>query len=445
MVPIGLSVAVAVLLAKAPTVKLLLSWRGAGRTRDRAPAVWNTAVRMPWFGVVWGCQSGIVAGPTTVGIFLLVTGKSLLTGLGMLIAGVLGGLAGLVAIAFLMELGLRPMLEDVARCLPPEFEPGARAWRLQAKALAPLPLVTLFSALAVGAYVDLVARGFFRLILAVGIALATIAVAGFVFWVVNRSLLDPLDDLLAATRRVAEGDITTPVARVTADELGALASGFNRMLGQLRRHEQDLHESRARIVVAADEARRRVERDLHDGAQQHLVLLNLKLGLLVRRIADDAETVKLVEELREDLHRAQTELRALAHGIYPQVLSSDGLGAALREAAATAAIPTEASVDGIGRHRPELEAAVYFCCLEALQNAAKHAGEGATARILLSENDGAFRFEVVDTGAGFDAAAAAESSGLQGMTDRIGAIGGELSVHSDPTRGTRVTGSVPVG
>jgi hypothetical protein len=91
-----------------------------------------------WFGVVWGCQSGIVAGPTTVGIFLLVTGKSLLTGLGMLIAGVLGGLAGLVAIAFLMELGLRPMLEDVARCLPPEFEPGARAWRLQAKALAPL-------------------------------------------------------------------------------------------------------------------------------------------------------------------------------------------------------------------------------------------------------------------------------------------------------------------
>jgi signal transduction histidine kinase len=175
------------------------------------------------------------------------------------------------------------------------------------------------------------------------------------------------------------------------------------------------------------------------------VLLNLKLGLLVRRIADDAETVKLVEELREDLHRAQTELRALAHGIYPQVLSSDGLGAALREAAATAAIPTEASVDGIGRHRPELEAAVYFCCLEALQNAAKHAGEGATARILLSENDGAFRFEVVDTGAGFDAAAAAESSGLQGMTDRIGAIGGELSVHSDPTRGTRVTGSVPVG
>jgi signal transduction histidine kinase len=109
-----------------------------------------------------------------------------------------------------------------------------------------------------------------------------------------------------------------------------------------------------------------------------------------------------------------------------------------------AAIPTTVSCDGVGRYRPELEAAVYFCCLEALQNAAKHAGDGARAELHLTHHDRRLRFEIKDNGAGFDQSIAAASTGLQNMGDRIGALGGTLEIESVPGRGTRIAGSIPV-
>jgi signal transduction histidine kinase len=225
-----------------------------------------------------------------------------------------------------------------------------------------------------------------------------------------------------------------------------VALGFNEMAERLAEHDVELRASRARIVAASDEARRDVERDLHDGAQQYLVLLELKLGRLTRAVADDdlEAASTLTAEVREDLGRALSELRDLAHGIYPAVLESDGLPGALQAAAERSSIPVTVDSDGVGRYTQELEAAIYFCCLEALQNAAKHAGEGAKASVRLSQADGHVQFEVVDDGRGYDAAAVGPSAGLQNMADRIGALGGALQIESTPGAGTTVRGAVPI-
>ncbi len=269
-----------------------------------------------------------------------------------------------------------------------------------------------------------------------------------------RNALAPVGDLARGTQEVARGNLEVSIPVTSTDELGELAASFNEMVEGLREREalrgenvglvEELRASRARIVAASDAARQHVERDLHDGAQQNLVLLNLKLGQLERAAAGDAELQELVVESRTELGRALGELRDLAHGIYPQILTSDGLAAALTEASANSAIPVTIDGDGTGRYAPEIEAAAYFCCLEALQNASKHAGEGATARVTLSENAGELRFEVVDDGAGFDRGATDGSAGLQNMADRIGALGGRMQIESRPGQGTRVSGSVPV-
>jgi signal transduction histidine kinase len=259
----------------------------------------------------------------------------------------------------------------------------------------------------------------------------------------RRSLVSPLLELLGGMNRAGAGDLDVQLPLTSADELGTARLHFNAMVAALRHSIEGLRAAQARIVTASAEARRRVERDLHDGAQRTLGLASVNAERLAREVEADPEVGDLVAEIRVDLDNALAELRDLARGIYPQVLTSDGLGPALADVAQGAAIPTSVDCDGAGRYPPELEAAIYFCCLEALQNAAKHAGEGASARITLSQANGELRFEVADDGAGFDAAAA-ESSGLQGMADRIGALGGRLRVESAPGRGTRVAGLVPV-
>jgi signal transduction histidine kinase len=146
--------------------------------------------------------------------------------------------------------------------------------------------------------------------------------------------------------------------------------------------------------------------------------------------------------MRSILAAALAEMRDLAHGIYPAALENDGLAAALAEAAARASLPTKLEVGGIGRASRDIETAVYFCCLEALQNASKHAGDGASATVTLAEQDETLIFTVADDGVGF--IQAADGHGLHNMRDRIGALGGEVSIDSTPGRGVTVSGSVPV-
>jgi signal transduction histidine kinase len=206
----------------------------------------------------------------------------------------------------------------------------------------------------------------------------------------------------------------------------------------------ELRESRQRLVTAGDEARRRLERNLHDGAQQDLVALAIKLKLAGGVLGDDAkEARELLEELQADTANALQNLRDLARGIYPPLLADLGLVAALNAQAGKSPVPVTVRADGIGRFPQDTEAAVYFCCLEALQNTAKYARASA-ARITLSAADGALTFAVSDDGAGYDSARTPMGSGLRNMADRLAALGGRLEVRSAPGAGTTVTGRLPV-
>lgn len=206
----------------------------------------------------------------------------------------------------------------------------------------------------------------------------------------------------------------------------------------------ELHASRARIVAAAQLARRRVERDLHDGAQARLVLAHLKLSLLRETIETDSPAGALVLDVAADLREALSELRNLARGVYPAVLETDGLPGALGDLVRRSPLPARLTVGDVGRLPRELEAEVYFCCSEALQNAGKHAGDGARVDVRLDVIENALRFEVADDGRGCDVSVIRTNAGLQNMADRIGALAGELRLESRPGRGTRVVGRVPL-
>ncbi len=225
-----------------------------------------------------------------------------------------------------------------------------------------------------------------------------------------------------------------------------LDSALQSTLDEVRRQAEELRASRARIVAASDAARRQIERNLHDGAQQHLVALAVNLRL-ARQIAESdlAVAKKMLEQLSHDLQDAVQELRSLAHGIYPPLLVDRGLREALSAAGGRAALPTDVSAEGIGRYTPEIEAAVYFCCLEAMQNAGKHAGDDSTISVRVWEEEGVLLFEVADNGAGFDPSKReSPGAGFVNMGDRVGAIGGTFGVQSAPGRGTRVSGRIPV-
>ena len=225
-----------------------------------------------------------------------------------------------------------------------------------------------------------------------------------------------------------------------------LDSALQASLAELAQRNEELQASRLRIVQAADESRRAIERNLHDGAQQHLVALAVKLGLAAQ-IAEDGDSdmiVTLMSDLRSDVQITITELRELAHGIYPPLLRDRGLGEALRAAASRSPLACGVQMETDGRYPEEVEAAVYFCCLEAMQNAGKHAGDGATLTVRISRAEESLCVEVRDDGAGFDAAVAEQGHGFVNMRDRLGAIGARLEVASRPGAGTRISAAIPL-
>jgi signal transduction histidine kinase len=204
-----------------------------------------------------------------------------------------------------------------------------------------------------------------------------------------------------------------------------------------------LRTSRQRLLTAHDEERRKLERNLHDGAQQQIVALTVKLGLLERLVVPESEQVRSIAgELQQDATQALEELRDLARGIYPPLLADRGLVAALESQARKSSVAVTVEGDGIGRYAREAEAAVYFCCLEALQNVAKYA-EASRATVSLSDGEGRLAFAVSDDGVGFDTRASSYGTGLQGIADRLAALDGSFEVRSAPGAGTTVRGAVP--
>jgi signal transduction histidine kinase len=208
---------------------------------------------------------------------------------------------------------------------------------------------------------------------------------------------------------------------------------------------EELRASRRRIVTAQDERAKQLERNLHDGAQQQLVALGVQLAL-ARRLAerDAPEMAATLDSLQTAATDALENLRDLARGIYPPLLADQGLLVALEAQARKAALVVAVEGGGIGRYPQEVEAAVYFCCLEALQNVAKYAN-ASSAHVRLADEGGSITFEVADDGTGFDPGRTPLGTGLQGMEDRLEALGGTLEIRSQPGSGTRVTGGVPVG
>jgi signal transduction histidine kinase len=207
---------------------------------------------------------------------------------------------------------------------------------------------------------------------------------------------------------------------------------------------EELRDSRRRIVATQDERAKKLERNIHDGAQQQLVTLQVKQRIVDSLVdRDPAKAHELLSQVQAETAAALDDLRDLARGIYPPLLADQRLAAALESQARKSTIPVTVDADRIGRYAPETEAAVYFSCLEALQNVAKYA-EATSATVRLAQATGTLTFEVSDDGRGFDPDATSRGSGLHGIADRLAALGGELDVHSTPGDGTTVAGRVPL-
>lgn len=216
-------------------------------------------------------------------------------------------------------------------------------------------------------------------------------------------------------------------------------------IDDLQRGVEELRRSRARVVAAGDAERRRIERELHDGPQQRLVALAVELQH-ARLLAEDAPAA-LVERLdaaAADVRAALTELRELAERVYLPLLEGSALTATLRAAVARTPVPVEVDAEALGPLSEPIAAAVYLCCLDAVENAAAHGGPDVGVRVVLRRDENGVRFEVADDGAGFDPAATAPGAGLARFADRVAALGGRVSVESSPGGGTRLAATIPL-
>jgi len=252
------------------------------------------------------------------------------------------------------------------------------------------------------------------------------------------------DDVFAEAEDVVLAELARQVGLALHNV--QLDTALQTSLDELQVRNDELQSSRSRIVSAGDAERRKLERNLHDGAQQHLVALAVKLRLAQDAVENDpADAIVMIDEIKRDVQTAIAELRALAHGIFPPLLVSGGLRDALPAAAARSVLPTTVTFDRVGRYVNDVEAAVYFCVLESLQNASKHAGPGARVDVAVVDLGDRLRFTVTDDGIGFDPRGrdvANQAHGFVNMIDRLGAIGGTIEVESSVGVGTTVTGTI---
>jgi signal transduction histidine kinase len=375
--------------------------------------------------LVVGVSVGAALAVVIVGLGILLATLAAWRGMAAIERGLARAVLG-VPIATPPDFGRQPPLERIVRWLRDPM-----TWK-------GLVFVALKFPLGVATFAIVCAAGFFSLVL----LLAPLIVLGTTVTVFGWIVESPLQALPLTV-------IGVPAVLLALHLFNGLAwlwAIFARvMLGpstvQLRERVEDLRDARARIIAAADAERRRIERDLHDGAQQRLVALSLTLGLAESRLEDPKAAAPLIAQAREEARLAVQELRELASGIHPALLSDRGLGPALEALAARAPVPT--TVDGAPEHRlpPAIESACYFVTAEALTNVAKYAG-ATSASVSLAVEHGRVRLIVRDDGAGgadFNA-----GSGLRGLRDRVEALDGRLELDSPPGLGTTLIAEMPV-
>jgi signal transduction histidine kinase len=250
----------------------------------------------------------------------------------------------------------------------------------------------------------------------------------------------------ALSVRKRRGESLTPIEEKLLEDLahqaGLVLKNVSLTESLLQRLDE-LRASRQRLVTAQDDERRRLERNLHDGAQQSLVGLRIKAGLAEALVQKDPDKAKMtLAQIKMDADDALETLRDLARGIYPPLLADSGLVVALQSQAHKSSLPVDIEAGDISRHPQEIEAAIYFCVLEALQNVQKYA-RATRAVVRLREEDHRLHFEVEDDGSGFDVSTVKRGAGTTNMTDRLDALGGVLTVVSEPGRGARISGTLP--
>jgi signal transduction histidine kinase len=275
---------------------------------------------------------------------------------------------------------------------------------------------------------------------AAGLAGSVLLVVGFAAYL-TRAIVQPVRRAATMAGRLAAGDLRTRMPARGAGEIGALERSFNTMAGSLEESRAELTTSRARIVTAGDQARRRIERDLHDGTQQRLVSLLLDLRAAETTLPPDPELRAQLAHVADGLTAALDDLREISRGIHPAVLSEGGLGPALQALARRSVVPVELALDVPPRLPEPVEVAAYYVVSESLANAAKHAHASA-AWVQVQTRDGGVRLSVRDDGVG--GAIPGRGSGLTGLTDRVEALGGTLAVTSPAGRGTTLLVDLPL-
>ncbi len=228
-------------------------------------------------------------------------------------------------------------------------------------------------------------------------------------------------------------------------EMGDAQAEMRDAQAEMRATQALMRDTQARAAASADDAREQIEQDLHDGAQQRLVALRIKLQLAAERYGDAApDTAEQLNQLGAEVELAIDELRAFAQGVFPAALAAFGPVPALEQIARVAPIPTDVTGTNLGRYRPDVERAIYFSCLEALQNTYKHAHSATAAHVRIAARGRELTFEVIDDGPGFDAGTVAAGAGLHNMHDRVASLGGSLTIDAASGRGTRITGAIPL-
>ncbi len=355
-------------------------------------------------------------------------------------------------LAFWMEFVLRPAVEEVDAELPAETERPALAWSLRTRLLLPIPVVAAIAGLITGGFTIEFADSEDGQLLAASLVsvLAGVFLTLIIKGAISDPLIRPIAELTTGARRVGRGDISEPVPVIGGDELGALTATFNEMQLGLREREalrtereellEEVLASRSRIVAASDAERRRVERNLHDGAQQRLVSLALQLSLLEAQAAAEPDLASGIAAAKTELSDALSELRDLARGLHPQVLSTGGLKPALEQLGGRSPVPV--TIDATGdRFLDSVESTAYFVASEALANVAKYAG-ASRVELSAATRNGDLVVAISDDGVG--GADAGAGSGLTGLADRVAALDGRLSADSPPGQGTRVTVEIPL-
>ncbi|CAM3569516.1 histidine kinase [Smaragdicoccus niigatensis] len=448
---IFLAVLVAVVIGIAGVVahfialRLVAPLRRTARTQKDLAAAWQAAVSFPLSFAIRSMTVGLVLiSPAVIFGFVHAFGFRV----PLLIYAVVG-ISQITAVTVIVLIYgaavlVRPLLTDLYKKL--DALPSSQTVTLRTRLILLIPIGV--GATATGAAFAQPTRIGITTSTIVAIAL-TSAFALFMWTPVTamfaHSMLTPIADLQAATERIRHGDYSQPIVEMWADELGAVAVSLNEAMRGLSERQQmarEVRESRARIVAAADASRKRIERNIHDGAQQRLVALTLDARLLESQIPtmSDDETIAAVQQIAEGLKEALAELRDLARGLHPAILTTDGLGPALTQLATRSAVPV--SVDAPSERLPEqVETTAYFVAAEALANVAKYA-RASHATVTATHVNGRLSIVIADDGVG--GAFAANGSGLSGLADRVAAIGGRLTVESESGKGTRITADLPV-